>query len=75
MADKVLLRRVSSHEVSFGDSLAALRTVGRLAGQLTLVGVYSSGAFGRARPARARENSSGSIAPGAAMAPIQLPEC
>lgn len=51
IAESVFPRRVSSHDVSFADSLAALRIVGRLAGQLTDVGVYPSGALGRARRA------------------------
>lgn len=35
----VLFRRSSSHDVSFGDRLVALRTVGRFEGQLSPVGV------------------------------------
>lgn len=65
MPFKVLSRRVSSHDDSFEERRAALRTVGRLAAQLTEVGVYPSGALGRARctTARSTVRSEPAVAP------------
>ena len=45
----VLFLLVASHDVSLGDSSAALLTEGRSAGQSRKVGVYPLGEFGRAR--------------------------
>lgn len=45
----VLLRRTSSHDVSFDDSRDALRILGLSEGQSPPVGVYPLGAFGSAR--------------------------
>lgn len=49
MAWVVWLRRRESHDVSLDERVAALRMVGRAAGQETLAGAYPLGALGRAR--------------------------
>ena len=49
MALTVLLRLISSHEVSFCERLVALRMVGLVGGQDPACGVYALGALGRSR--------------------------
>lgn len=65
----VLFLRFSSHDFSLGESISALRILGRSAGHLTSAGAYPSGALGSARTTRSKNRLSAFDHWGAAATP------